>query len=85
MIVKVLGGENGSGQYEWIINGINYAVEQKVDIISMSLGGPSDVPELKEAVKNAVKTECLSFVQREMKVTATNAQKSFPTPQLIMK
>ncbi|MGE9753548.1 serine protease Isp [Bacillus inaquosorum] len=59
LIVKVLGGENGSGQYEWIINGINYAVEQKVDIISMSLGGPSDVPELEEAVKNAVKNGVL--------------------------
>ncbi|MCI4135697.1 serine protease Isp [Bacillus vallismortis] len=59
LIVKVLGGANGSGQYEWIINGINYAVEQKVDIISMSLGGPSDVPELKEAVKNAVKNGVL--------------------------
>lgn len=59
LIVKVLGGENGSGQYEWIINGINYAVEQKVDIISMSLGGPSDVPELAEAVKNAVKNGVL--------------------------
>ncbi|AXC52602.1 serine protease [Bacillus spizizenii] len=58
LIVKVLGGENGSGQYEWIINGINYAVEQKVDIISMSLGGPSDVPELKEAVKNGVLVVC---------------------------
>ncbi|MHC4055876.1 S8 family serine peptidase, partial [Bradyrhizobium sp. 25ACV] len=23
LIVKVLGGENGSGKYEWIINGIN--------------------------------------------------------------
>ena len=40
LIVKVLGGEDGSGDYEWIINGINYAVEQKADIISMSLGGP---------------------------------------------
>ncbi|MEI1421071.1 serine protease Isp [Bacillus cabrialesii] len=59
LIVKVLGGANGSGQYEWIINGINYAVEQKVDIISMSLGGPSDVPELKEAVENAVKNGVL--------------------------
>ncbi|MEG7378648.1 serine protease Isp [Bacillus subtilis] len=59
LIVKVLGGANGSGQYEWIINGINYAVEQKADIISMSLGGPNDVPELEEAVKNAVKNGVL--------------------------
>lgn len=85
MIVKVLGGENSGGQYEWIINGINYAVEQKVDIISMSLGGPSDVPELKEAVKNAVKNGVLVVCALGMKVTATNAQKSFPTPRLIMK
>ena len=59
LIVKVLGGEDGSGQYEWIINGMNYAVEQKADIISMSLGGPADVPELKEAVENAVKSGVL--------------------------
>ncbi|MCY7754198.1 S8 family peptidase [Bacillus haynesii] len=59
LIVKVLGGEDGSGDYEWIINGINYAVEQKADIISMSLGGPADVPELKEAVTNAVKSGVL--------------------------
>ncbi|MGV3270707.1 S8 family peptidase [Bacillus sp. CIS52] len=59
LIVKVLGGQNGSGKYEWIINGINYAVEQKADIISMSLGGPNDVPELKEAVSNAVKSGVL--------------------------
>ncbi|MFH0345359.1 serine protease Isp [Bacillus vallismortis] len=59
LIVKVLGGANGSGQYKWIINGINYAVEQKADIISMSLGGPNDVPELEEAVKNAVKNGVL--------------------------
>src|SRR3954454_1269875 len=45
LIIKVL-DKNGSGQYDWIINGINYAIEQKVDIISMSLGGPEDVPEL---------------------------------------
>ncbi|WP_077736957.1 S8 family peptidase [Bacillus sonorensis] len=59
LIIKVLGGEDGSGAYEWIINGINYAVEQKADIISMSLGGPADVPELKEAVENAVKSGVL--------------------------
>ncbi|MEK4969950.1 S8 family peptidase [Cytobacillus sp. FSL R7-0696] len=53
LIVKVL-NKDGSGQYDWIINGILYAVEQKVDIISMSLGGPEDVPELHEAIQKAV-------------------------------
>ncbi|NEU35272.1 S8 family serine peptidase, partial [bacterium LRH843] len=33
LIVKVLNGQ-GSGQYDWIANGINYAIEQNVDIIS---------------------------------------------------
>ncbi|WP_409305688.1 S8 family peptidase [Peribacillus sp. SCS-155] len=58
LIVKVL-DKNGSGMYEWIINGINFAVEQKADIISMSLGGPEDVPELHEAIQNAVRNNIL--------------------------
>ncbi|MBS4189581.1 S8 family peptidase [Bacillus sp. FJAT-49705] len=58
LIVKVL-NKNGSGQYSWIINGINYAIEQKVDIISMSLGGPNDVPALYEAIKKAVDNNIL--------------------------
>ncbi|MGG3563216.1 S8 family peptidase [Neobacillus rhizosphaerae] len=58
LIVKVL-DRNGSGQYEWIINGIYYAIEQKVDIISMSLGGPEDVPELHEAIQKAVANNIL--------------------------
>jgi major intracellular serine protease len=58
LIIKVL-DHNGSGQYEWIINGINYAIEQKVDIISMSLGGPEDLPELHEAIKKAVSNNIL--------------------------
>ncbi|WHY01705.1 S8 family peptidase [Neobacillus sp. DY30] len=58
LILKVL-DKNGSGQYDWIINGINYAVEQKVDIISMSLGGSQDVPELHEAIKNAIANQIL--------------------------
>ncbi|QCJ42478.1 serine protease [Bacillus sp. S3] len=53
LIVKVL-DKKGSGQYEWIINGINYAIEQKVDIISMSLGGSADVPELHDVIKKAI-------------------------------
>ncbi|MED3924368.1 S8 family peptidase [Priestia megaterium] len=65
LIVKVLGGENGSGPYEWIINGINYAANwqgpngEKVRVISMSLGGSQDVPELHQAVKNAVDNDIL--------------------------
>ncbi|ALC89255.1 serine protease [Bacillus sp. FJAT-18017] len=58
LIIKVL-AKNGSGQYKWIIDGINYAVEQKVDIISMSLGGPNDVPELHDAIRNAVRNNIL--------------------------
>lgn len=57
--LKALTGD-GSGEYEWIINAINYAVAwrgpqgERVRVISMSLGGPEDVPELHEAIKNAV-------------------------------
>lgn len=58
LIVKVL-NRKGSGQYGWIINGIHYAIEQKVDIISMSLGGPTDLPELHEAIQKAVTNNIL--------------------------
>lgn len=58
LILKVL-NKNGSGQYDWIINGINYAVEQKVAIISMSLGGSEDVPELHQAIQNAIANQIL--------------------------
>jgi major intracellular serine protease len=53
LILKVL-GEDGSGRYEWIIDAIHYAIDQKADIITMSLGGTRDVPELYEAIKKAV-------------------------------
>ncbi|WP_257348406.1 S8 family peptidase [Pseudalkalibacillus decolorationis] len=59
LILKVLTGE-GSGKYEWIINAIQYAVDwegpngEKARVISMSLGGPQDVPELHEVIKYAV-------------------------------
>ena len=51
---------DGAGDYEWIINAINYAVNrrgpknQRVRVITMSLGGPQDVPELHKAIQNAV-------------------------------
>jgi len=58
LIVKVL-NKAGSGKYEWIIKGIHHAIEQKADIISMSLGGPSDVPELHAAIQTAVEKNIL--------------------------
>lgn len=64
LIVKVL-DKNGSGSYQSIIDGINYAVAwrgskgEKVRAISMSLGGPSNVEKLHDAVKNAVNNNVL--------------------------
>lgn len=58
LILKVL-GKNGTGQYDWIINAIHYAIEQKVDIISMSLGGPTDKQELHDAIIEAVNQKIL--------------------------
>jgi major intracellular serine protease len=59
LILKALGGEEGSGAYKWIINAIEYAISEKADIISMSLGGPTDVPELHQAVQKAVQNQIL--------------------------
>ncbi|MYL32842.1 S8 family serine peptidase [Pontibacillus yanchengensis] len=59
LILKVLSGE-GRGKMDWIIDAINYATNWKgtegeeVRVISMSLGGPSDIPELHEAIQYAV-------------------------------
>ncbi len=39
MPVKVL-GDNGAGTTESLLKGIMYAIEQKVDVINMSLGAP---------------------------------------------
>ncbi len=50
---KVL-ADNGQGSYEAIIEGIYWSIEQKVDIINMSLGSPTRPPqELYEAIKKA--------------------------------
>nr|5OX2_A Chain A, Subtilisin BPN' [Bacillus amyloliquefaciens] len=51
--VKVLGAD-GSGQYSWIINGIEWAIANNMDVINMSLGGPSGSAALKAAVDKAV-------------------------------
>ncbi|WP_112180203.1 S8 family peptidase [Paraliobacillus zengyii] len=53
LIIKVL-DKDGSGNYQWIIDGIQYAINQGVDIISMSIGGPTEVPALHTVIKKAV-------------------------------
>lgn len=53
-ILKALSGKNGTGTHQWVISAIDYAISQKVDIITMSLGSPIDVPELHHAIQNAV-------------------------------
>ncbi|GGN98878.1 S8 family peptidase [Saccharibacillus kuerlensis] len=58
LILKVLNGE-GSGAHDWVIGGIDYAVQQGVDIISMSLGGPDDLPDLHAAIQRAVEAGVL--------------------------
>lgn len=51
--VKVL-GDNGSGNIEWIIRGIDWCIQQGIDIISMSLGcGTNPGPSLHDAIKRA--------------------------------
>ncbi len=57
LILKAL--SRSGGQYSWVINAINYAVSKNVDIISMSLGGPIDNPQLHKAIKGAVDNEIL--------------------------
>lgn len=67
LILKVLGGD-GSGDYNWISDAIRYAADwkgangEKVSVMNMSLGGPADVPALREAVKYAVNEKNIPIV-----------------------
>jgi major intracellular serine protease len=58
LILKVL-DTSGNGKYDWIVNAVNYAVDQKVDIISMSLGGTVQDANLYNAIINAIKNDVL--------------------------
>lgn len=50
---KVL-GDDGSGSTRGIADGIDWAVAQKADVISLSLGGPADAADIRGAVGRAV-------------------------------
>jgi len=49
IIGKVLGND-GSGAYEWISDGVRWAFDEGADVISMSLGGPSTTPGLFQSI-----------------------------------
>lgn len=64
VIGKVL-RDDGKGPVQWITDGIRWAADwrgpagERVDIISMSLGGPDDIQPLHEAVQYAVSADIL--------------------------
>ncbi|MEG2786803.1 MAG: S8 family peptidase [Romboutsia sp.] len=58
MILKAL-DRNGEGEYKWIINALNYAINQNVDIVSMSLGGYLDDENLHKSIRKAVNNNIL--------------------------
>ena len=44
----------GTGKLSWVINAIKYAIEKRVDIISMSLGLSENSPKLENIIKEAI-------------------------------
>ncbi len=81
LILKVL-GKDGEGNYKSIINAINYAIKwegpnnEKVRVISMSLGGNTDIPKLHDAVKKAVSNNILVIC-----ASGNNGDNSFETDE----
>lgn len=61
LIVKVLDND-GKGTYESVIQGIEYATKwqgssgERVRVINLSLGGSEDVPELRQAIQQAIES-----------------------------
>jgi len=49
---KVL-GDSGSGISTWMANGIDWAVNEKADVISMSIGSPAPDATVRDAIRRA--------------------------------
>ncbi|MFS0656431.1 S8 family peptidase [Bacillus sp. 179-C3.3 HS] len=45
--------QNGDGYYSWIVQGIQWAIENDMDVINISMGGANESEALKEAVDAA--------------------------------
>lgn len=58
--IKVL-DENGNGNLLDVAKGIRWAVEQKVDFITMSLGSPDPIQEVRKAIQFAEKNGVITF------------------------
>lgn len=58
--VKVL-DKNGSGDLDIVAEGIRWSADQGVDFITMSLGSPSETPQIEEAIKYAEKKGVVTF------------------------
>jgi subtilisin len=71
--VKVL-DRNGSGQFSWIIAGIDWCIQNAMHVVSMSLGGPS-APTALETMCNTAWSKGLLLV-----AAAGNSQQQNPVP-----
>ncbi|HZH59253.1 MAG TPA: S8 family peptidase [Metabacillus sp.] len=64
LVLKVLSGQ-GYGETKWVTDGIRYAANwrgpdgERVRVISMSLGGREDSPELHKAIQEAIRQDIL--------------------------
>jgi subtilisin family serine protease len=59
--VKVL-DDKGNGDMRKVADGIRWAIDQRVDLISMSLGAPIKVQEVRKAIQAAAKEGIVTFV-----------------------
>lgn len=46
---------NGNVKFDWLINGIKWAIKEKVNVINISLEFPKDNSELKSVIEKAVR------------------------------
>ncbi|OLP64694.1 Intracellular serine protease [Bacillus pumilus] len=53
--VKVL-NKHGKGKSEDLLEGLKWSIEQKVDIINISFGIESNLPEIEKAIKEAIES-----------------------------
>lgn len=58
--VKVL-DENGSGDLDVVAKGIRWAADIGVDFITMSLGSPTETPQIHDAINYAESKGCITF------------------------